>query len=105
MGNERRICKNSLKSAIVAQTKILLNKNILTKKETRLEVKRETLEEFNIKYYSASVLSGGRKFGLERKLNSETFKYMKVMRDNILCLQEPYKIFACGEKESEYKDI
>lgn len=96
--------KNSLKSAIVAQTKILLNKNILTKKETRLEVKRETLEEFNIKYYSASVLSGGRKFGLERKLNSETFKYMKVMRDNILCLQEPYKIFACGEKESEYKE-
>lgn len=96
--------KNSLKSVIRAQMKILLNDNILIKKETKLEIKKETLEDFDIKYYSAGVLSNVRKFGLERKLNSSIFRYIKVMKDNILYLQEPYKILPCEEKESEYKE-
>ena len=96
--------KNSLKSVIKAQMKILLNDNILVKKELKLEIKKETLEDFDIKYYSAGALSNGRKFGLERKLNPEIFRYMKVMRDNILYLQEPYEILPCEEKEGKYKE-
>lgn len=96
--------KNSLKSVIKAQMKILLNDNILIKKELKLEIKKETLENFDIKYYSAGAISNGRKFGLERKLNSSIFRYIKIMRDNILYLEEPYKILPCEEKESEYKE-
>lgn len=96
--------KNSLKNVIKAQLKILLNENILIKKETKIEIKRETLEEFNIKYYSAGALSSRRKFGLERKLNSNMFRYIKVMRDNILYLKEPYKILPCEDENNEYKE-
>ena len=96
--------KNSIKSVIMAKMKILMNDNIIVKNGIKLEIKRETLEYFDIKYYSAGVLTPGRKFGLERKLNPDLFKYMKVMRDNILNLKEPYKIVPCDESEPDYKE-
>jgi hypothetical protein len=88
----------------MAKMKILMNDNIIVKNGIKLEIKRETLEYFDIKYYSAGVLTPGRKFGLERKLNPDLFKYMKVMRDNILNLKEPYKIVPCDESEPDYKE-
>ncbi|MFV0579477.1 MAG: hypothetical protein ACK5NU_12565 [Fusobacterium ulcerans] len=104
----REFARNSLKSVIKAQMKILIENNIIIKNEARMEIKRETLEEFDIKYYSAGVLYSGRKFGLERKLDLKIFRYIKTMRDNILFSKEPYKIISCkekGEKSKEYIEL
>ena len=104
----REFARNSLKSVIKAQMKILIENNIIIKNEARMEIKRETLEEFDIKYYSAGVLYSGRKFGLERKLDLKIFRYIKAMRDNILFSKEPYKIISCkekGEKSKEYIEL
>ena len=100
----KEFVKNSIKSVIMAKMKMLINDNIIIKNGIKLEIKRETLEDFDIKYYSAGVLTAGRKFGLERKINPDTFKYMKIMRDNILCLKEPYKIGLCDESEPDYQE-